>query len=172
MRVIVAVVAAGLVLTGCTKQEGAASNTAAPMATATPVSSTPVSATPVGAGTAAPAGFTPPTSTSRADYGGKVERRFRKLDKNGDDKLERDELPSKRADKLLRKSDKNGDGALDASEWSAAMLQKFDKRDANHDGNLTSDEKGKKGGKKGGGGRRGDRDDDTSDDGDEVDNAF
>jgi hypothetical protein len=160
MRAILAIAATGLVLAGCNKKEGAASNTVA------------AAATPTASSTAAPAGFTPPTSISRADYGGKIERRFRKLDKNGDNKLERDELPPKRADKLIRKGDKNGDGTLDASEWSALMLQKFDKRDANHDGNLTSDEKG---GKKGGGRRAGKRDRDGNDgfddDSDEVDNG-
>ena len=161
MRTIVAVTAAGLALAGCNKQDTASSNAAAPASTATPAASS----------TAAPAGFTPPTSMSRADYGGKVERRFHKLDRNGDDKLERDELPAKRADRLLRRADKNGDGAIDASEWSAAMLQKFDKRDADHDGNLAGDEKGGKGGKHRGGGKR-DREDDSLDDSDEVDNAL
>ena len=160
-RAIVAVAAAGLALASCNKKDGTASNAIAPASTATPAASS----------TATPTGFTPPTSISRADYGGKVERRFRKLDKNGDDKLERSELPGKRADKLLRKADKNGDGVIDASEWSAEMIRKFDKQDANHDGNLTSDEKGKNGGKRQGGGKR-DRGADSLDDGDEVDNAF
>jgi hypothetical protein len=160
MRVIVGTAAMALALAACNKKDDAAST-----ATATP--------TPSASGAAAPAGFTPPTTMSRADFGGKVERRFRKLDKNGDNTLERDELPSKRADKLLRKGDKNGDGSLDASEWSALMLQKFDKRDANRDGNLTSDEKGRKGGKRHGGGRR-DRsaDEGFDDNSDEVDNGF
>ena len=156
-RVIVVAAAAGLALAACNKKDEGTSS-----ATATP--------TPSATSTAVAAGFTPPTSISRADYGGKIERRFRKLDKNGDNKLERDELPPKRADKLLRKGDKNGDGALDASEWSAIMLAKFDKRDANHDGNLTSDEKG---GKHRGGGRRNrGADAGFADDSDDVDNGF
>lgn len=157
MRATVGMAVVALALAGCSKKD--TSPAAAP--------------TPAASGTAAPAGFTPPTTISRADFGGKVERRFRKLDKNGDNKLERDELPSKRADKLLRKGDANGDGGLDASEWSTLMLQKFDKRDVNRDGNLTSDEKGRKGGKRQGGGRR-DRgaDDGFDDNSDEVDNGF
>lgn len=167
MRTMVVVATAGLALAGCNK---GADSTAAPAGTATSAGTVApaASSTP-----SAPAGFTPPTSISRADYGGRIERRFRKLDRNGDGKLETSELPQKRAQRLLRRLDKNGDGTVSATEWSDGTLARFDKQDANHDGNLTSDERGKgkgEGGKRRKGqGRSADR---IDDEGDEVDNGM
>jgi hypothetical protein len=158
MRAIVVVAAAGLSLAACNK---GADNTVAPAATPTPASTG-----------VAPAGFTPPTSISRAEYGGRTERRFRRLDRNGDGKLEASELPQQRAQRLLRRMDTNGDGSISATEWSDGMLARFDKQDVNRDGNLTSDERGKRGG-----GRRRQRELQPAggtipDEGDEVDNGM
>ena len=167
MRAMVMVATAGLALAGCNKGADSTAARSGPDATATTpaASSTP----------SAPAGFTPPTSISRADYGGRIERRFRKLDRNGDGKLETSELPQKRAQRMLRRMDKNGDGTVSATEWSDATLARFDKQDANHDGNLTSDERGKGKGKGEGGKRRkgqGRSADRIDDEGDEVDNGM
>lgn len=160
MRTLVTIAVAGLALAACDR---GANNTAAPAATPTPAAS--------GTGVA-PAGFTPPTSISRAEYGGRTERRFRRLDRNGDGKLEASELPQQRAQRLLRRMDRDGDGAISSTEWSDGMLARFDKQDVNRDGNLTSDERGKRGG-----GRRRQRDMQPAggtipDEGDEVDNGM
>ncbi len=136
---------AGLALAGCSRAgEG---NAAAPAATST---------------------FSPPVSTSRLDYGSRMERRFRKLYKNQDDKLESSEFPKNRGERMIKRLDTDGDGAVSADEWSKGMLARFDKRDKNRDGTLTDDEgnKGERGGKRGR--RQGGIDDET----DEVDNGF
>ena len=85
------------------------------------------------------AGFVPPSVLSRLDYGGVVERRFRALDRNGDDFITPDELPT--ADSKLMALDRNGDGRISASEWSEGMLARFDRMDGNHDGSVTSAER-------------------------------
>ena len=170
MRVLVAgtaVAAIGLALAGCSKQDTSSSTTT------TTNTTTPAAA---GAGMGGnrgggAGGFTPPTSVSRADYGGRIERRFRKLDANGDGKLEKSELPAQRADRMIRRMDKNADGVIDAKEWSDGMLARFDRQDTNHDGNLTSDERGKRGGGMGGR-RRAQQQMSIPDEGDEVDNTM
>lgn len=90
---------------------------------------------------AAAAAFRPPTVTSRADFGGLIERRFHERDANRDDKLQRDELPERAADRILAKWDKDKDGALSATEWGDMMLDRFDVMDLNDDGTVTSDER-------------------------------
>lgn len=85
------------------------------------------------------AGFVPPSVMSRLDYGGIVERRFRTLDRNGDDQISADELPT--TDSRLMSLDHNHDGRISAAEWSEGMLARFDRRDANHDGSVTSTER-------------------------------
>ncbi|WP_174293442.1 hypothetical protein [Sphingomonas bacterium] len=85
------------------------------------------------------AGFVPPSVMSRLDYGGVVERRFRALDRNGDDYITPDELPTK--DSKLMDLDRNRDGKISASEWSEGMLARFDRMDRNHDGSVTSTER-------------------------------
>lgn len=85
------------------------------------------------------AGFVPPLVLTRLDYGGIVERRFHKLDRNGDQKLEPDELPKQ--DSKLMRLDLDGDGNISAVEWSEGMIGRFDKVDANHDGTVTSEER-------------------------------
>ncbi len=153
MRGTIAAMALGVMLAGCSKTDVAGTNATTPVANAA-------------------ATFTPPTSISRADYGGRIERRFQKLDKNKDGKLTADELPGNRGPRMLKRMDTNGDGSIDATEWSTGMLARFDKQDVNKDGNLSSDERGKRGGGKRGGGRRGNRDAPIDDSGDEVDNGF
>ena len=83
--------------------------------------------------------FVPPSVLSRLDYGGIVERRFRGLDRNGDDYITPDELPQK--DSRLMALDRNHDGKISASEWSEGMLNRFDRIDRNHDGSVTSVER-------------------------------
>jgi hypothetical protein len=89
---------------------------------------------------AAIANFVPPSVLSRLDFGGVIERRFRRLDRNGDDKLQPTELPQRNAQRIMR-YDTDGDGAVSAEEWSTGQLARFDRQDANHDGTVTSDER-------------------------------
>ena len=85
------------------------------------------------------AGFTPPSVTSRLDYGSASSRRFRTLDRDGDDVLTADELP--RADSRLLELDRNKDGQITESEFSEGMLKRFDAMDLNEDGTVTSEER-------------------------------
>lgn len=173
-------------LAGCSRQDAATGSNSAAGTAATPVSpSTPGIDADSRAerraerrerrGERGGEGFSPPTSMSRADYGGRMERRFRRLDKNQDNKLAAGELPGNRGERMLRRLDTSGDGAISQDEWSQGMLARFDKRDANNDGTLTADERGKKGEGRRGGRRNRDgggamREADTiSDNGDEVD---
>jgi hypothetical protein len=84
------------------------------------------------------AGFVPPSVTSRVDYSSIQERRFRRLDRNADDVLEREELPD---NPRLRTLDRNGDGEITSSEFSEGQMNRFDGMDLNKDGSLTSDER-------------------------------
>ena len=166
MRAMIIMAAAGVMAAGCTQRDAATD-------TSTPVTNTAAAA---GMGnTAATGDFSPPSSISRLDYGSRAERRFRKLDTNQDSKLNAAELPDKRGAKMLKRGDTNSDGAIDSTEWSTAMLARFDKKDKNNDGTLTTDERGGKQGKRGG--KRGDSagtaDDAAIDESEEdLDNAF
>ncbi|WP_082444175.1 EF-hand domain-containing protein [Sphingomonas sp. Leaf242] len=84
-------------------------------------------------------GFVPPSVTSRLDFGASLERRFRTLDRNGDDRITKDELPSPNS--RIRAFDRNKDGVITAIEWSEGTLAWFDKMDLNHDGTVTSEER-------------------------------
>lgn len=86
------------------------------------------------------AGFVPPSVTSRVDYGSAMERRFRALDRNGDDRITPDEMPARNAPRL-EALDRNKDGAISAIEFSEGMLARFDGMDLNHDGTVTSEER-------------------------------
>ncbi len=44
---------------------------------------------------------------------------------------------------FLKRFDANGDGVVTEAEFMGRMEQQFDKRDANHDGQVTRDERGK-----------------------------
>lgn len=84
--------------------------------------------------------YEPPSVTSRADFGGLIERRFRRLDTNGDGKLSQTELPARLAGRIAR-YDTNKDGQLDSGEWGKMLLERFDRQDANKDGSVTTDER-------------------------------
>lgn len=86
------------------------------------------------------AGFVPPSVTSRLDYGSAMERRFRTLDRNGDDKIAPDELPARNAPRL-QAYDRNKDGSISAIEFSEGSLARFDAMDLNHDGTVTTEER-------------------------------
>lgn len=86
--------------------------------------------------------FTPPFVMSRLDYGGVVERRFRRLDRNEDDRLDRSELSQRLAPRFAE-IDANGDGGISNEEWSRWMLARFDHQDENRDGTVTSAEREK-----------------------------
>lgn len=84
------------------------------------------------------AGFVPPSVTSRLDFGSAMERRFRALDRNGDDYIDATELPRRNA--RMKSFDRNGDGKISAIEFSEGQLARFDRMDLNHDGTVTSEE--------------------------------
>lgn len=84
------------------------------------------------------AGFVPPAVTSRVDFASAMERRFRSLDRNGDDHLDATELP--RQNSRLMAMDRDKDGQISAIEWSEGTLRRFDQMDLNHDGTVTSEE--------------------------------
>jgi hypothetical protein len=85
------------------------------------------------------ANFRPPSVISRVDYGSVADRRFRTLDRDGNDIITPPELP--RADSRLRELDRNGDTGITLSEWGEGMLARFDGMDLNRDGTLTSEER-------------------------------
>ena len=84
-------------------------------------------------------GFVPPVVISRVDWASRAARRFRRLDKNADDKLDPTEIP-KRAGRLMA-LDHDGDGSITEIEFGEGMLARFDTMDLNHDKTLTSDER-------------------------------
>jgi hypothetical protein len=89
---------------------------------------------------AALANYVPPAVMSRLDYGGVVERRFRRLDVNGDDKVTRSEVSPRLAPRF-DEIDRDKDGGISNEEWSSWMIARFDQQDTNHDGTVTSDER-------------------------------
>ncbi len=118
MRVMIgAAFAAGLMLAGCSDKKAASAQADAKAA-----------------------GFVPPSVTSRLDFGSSMERRFRTLDRNGDDKIGKDEFPARNAPRL-EALDRNKDGEISAIEFSEGMLARFDAMDLNHDGTVTTEER-------------------------------
>jgi hypothetical protein len=85
------------------------------------------------------ASFTPPSVMSRLDFGSSAARRFRTMDRNGDDVLTKDEFPS--TDTRLLRLDRNHDGQITESEFSEGSLAFFDRMDLNQDGTVTSEER-------------------------------
>lgn len=83
--------------------------------------------------------FTPPSVTSRLDFGSAAARRFRAMDRDGDDVLTHDELP--RTDSRILRFDRNGDGEITETEFSEGALAFFDRMDLNQDGTVTSEER-------------------------------
>lgn len=84
------------------------------------------------------ADFRPPSVTSRIDFGTAMDRRFRALDRNADDRITKDELP--RVNSRIAEFDRNTDGIVTAIEWSEGTLRRFDQMDLNRDGTVTSEE--------------------------------
>ncbi|MDQ1157551.1 hypothetical protein QE385_001878 [Sphingomonas sp. SORGH_AS 950] len=88
---------------------------------------------------AAKAGFVPPSVTSRVDFGSMMARRFRELDRDGNDIITADEMPASRS--RLWELDRNKDGEITESEFFEGMLARFDRMDLNRDGTVTSEER-------------------------------
>lgn len=88
---------------------------------------------------AAASGFTPPSVTTRVDWGTRVERRFHELDRDQSDRLERNEWP--RVEGGVARGDANGDGVISEDEFSDAAMARFDRMDLNHDGTVTAEER-------------------------------
>ncbi|MCM8731052.1 hypothetical protein ACFO8O_08775 [Hephaestia sp. GCM10023244] len=86
------------------------------------------------------AGFKPPTVLARADFAMDLDKRFNRLDVNGDAILEPNEWPPRYADRLAR-LDKNKDGKVTRNEFFEAMMARFDAADTNRDQVLTSEER-------------------------------
>ncbi len=84
------------------------------------------------------AGFVPPAVTSRVDFSSAMERRFRELDRNGDDHLDKSELP--RQNSRLMNLDRDKDGEISLIEWGEGTVRRFDQMDLNRDGTVTSEE--------------------------------
>ncbi|MGJ3628512.1 phosphoenolpyruvate carboxylase [Sphingomonas sp. MMS24-JH45] len=88
------------------------------------------------------ANFTPPFVMSRLDYGGVVERRFRRLDRDADDYLTRTEIDAAAGGSLRRDRRRQGRAHLERGMVAAGRLRASSTRqDANKDGTVTSDER-------------------------------
>ena len=88
---------------------------------------------------AAKAGFVPPSVTSRVDFGSMMARRFRELDRDGNDIITADEMPTTNSRPWAL--DRNKDGEITESEFFEGMLARFDRMDLNRDGTVTSEER-------------------------------
>lgn len=87
---------------------------------------------------AAASGFTPPTVTTRVDWGSRAERRFQKLDRDQSGSLEQNEWP--RTGGRMASYDVNGDKIVTDDEFGRGAIQRFDRMDLNKDGTVTSEE--------------------------------
>jgi hypothetical protein len=92
------------------------------------------------AAAAVAAGFRPPTVLARADFGMDLDKRFGKLDLNGDSALERNEWPPRYADRIAE-LDEDKDGKVTNGEFFETLMARFDAADTNQDQVLTSDER-------------------------------
>jgi len=92
------------------------------------------------AAAAVAAGFEPPTVLDRADFGSDLDKRFDKLDLNGDSILERNEWPPRYADRIAE-LDEDKDGKVTNGEFFETLMRRFDAADSNQDQVLTSDER-------------------------------
>lgn len=118
MRIVLTLAALPLVLVACSKGDEADRNAEAAVA----------------------AGFRPPTVLGRADFGMDLDKRFDRLDINGDSILERNEWPPRYADRIAE-LDKNKDGKVTSGEFFDGLMARFDTADTNQDQVLTSDER-------------------------------
>lgn len=89
---------------------------------------------------AAAAQFVPPSVMSRLDFGSAQERRFQRLDRNADGKIEASELPRGDNSRLLA-LDRDRNGEIGSVEFSEGMMTRFDSMDLNKDGTVTSEER-------------------------------
>lgn len=82
--------------------------------------------------------FEPPTNMPRDDYRAALDKRFFRLDKNGNGVIERGEFrrPT-RADEL----DADKDGSVNRTEFVEGNLRRFDRADANKDNVMSSAER-------------------------------
>lgn len=85
------------------------------------------------------AAFVPPSVTSRLDFGSAQERRFHRLDRNGDDVLTPNEIP--RPDSRILQYDADKDGDISLAEFTTGTMARFDRMDLNRDGTVTSEER-------------------------------
>lgn len=85
------------------------------------------------------ANFVPPSVLARADFASQIARRFRRLDRDGDDVIEAVEIPT--GNQRIAGLDRNGDGEITMPEFSEGLLARFDAMDLNKDGAVTSDER-------------------------------
>src|SRR3546814_7132523 len=69
-----------------------------------------------------------------------LDKRFDRLDVNGDSILERNEWPPRYADRIAE-LDKNKDGKVTSGEFFDTLMARFDAADTNHDQVLTSEER-------------------------------
>jgi Ca2+-binding EF-hand superfamily protein len=81
---------------------------------------------------------------SKAEFDAQSQAMFKRLDKNGDGKIEAAELPQRHwtqmGSRMFDKMDTNGDGKVTKAEFTAANDQLFQKLDVNGDGVITKDE--------------------------------
>ena len=89
---------------------------------------------------AAAAKFVPPSVMSRLDFGGAQERRFQRLDRNADGKIDASEIPPGDRGRL-RALDRDKNGEIGSVEFSEGTLARFDAMDLNKDGTVTSEER-------------------------------
>ena len=82
--------------------------------------------------------FEPPTNMPRDDYRAALDKRFFRLDKNGNGAIEAAEFRRPgRAEEL----DANKDGQVTRNEFVEGNLQRFDRADGNRDGVMSSAER-------------------------------
>lgn len=91
---------------------------------------------------------------SYSEAKGPIKNHFSRIDKNGDDmlsldklknaqgkvKAKRTEVEGKSSEELIAKFDSDGNGSLSKEEAPEKMVKRFDRLDANKDGEIAADE--------------------------------